>query len=190
VHSLFNTLPLAVSLDARFPREVDKERRLAKSAYCHYPPRDWLLSEMLSSEGEEGEAKCSQRSLTGPDGMLSRALVVGVRCAYLRGARARPKRTIFYVLVDWAFCFEFRNFAGKGTMRLRTLNSPEILSPSYSRSATGVSPWAVGRERLAAGRIREVRCALARAVAKSALNTSKKSFRNFAEIRARYAVPA
>jgi hypothetical protein len=62
---------------------------------------------MLSSEGEEGEAKCSQRSLTGPDGMLRRALVVGVRCAYLRGARARPKRTIFYVLVDGLFVLNF-----------------------------------------------------------------------------------
>ncbi len=35
----------------------------------------------------------------------------------------------------------------------------------------------------AAGRTREVCRALARAVAKSALNTSKKSFRNFAEMR-------
>jgi hypothetical protein len=27
---------------------------------------------------------------------------------------ARPKRKIFYVLVDWAFCFEFRDFAYEG----------------------------------------------------------------------------
>jgi hypothetical protein len=47
------------------------------------------------------------------------------------------------------------------------------------------SIWLPPARLLCAGRTREVRRALARAVAKSALNTSKKSFRNFAEIRAR-----
>jgi hypothetical protein len=48
------------------------------------------------------------------------------------------------------------------------------------------SPGCPPRCYLVEGRTREVRRALARAVAKSALNTSKKSFRNFAQIRARW----
>ena len=71
---------------------------------------------MLSREGEEVTeliSKISQRSLTGPDGMLG-ARWSSESDVHTYAEPEPAKKKIFYVLWMLGFLFEFRNFADKG----------------------------------------------------------------------------